>query len=725
MIKVDDPVLCFYAFFDKHLPMNVPFDPRIVFIDAFRECCSKLGLDAVGPAECDDADKIDLVEVARSPPKFKVLVNRYHHDEGGANQAIGYVFGDTLVMQVSVSKRGTHELGSSVSEFRATLVPAVAEVLRLERKYLWGCTLLFWGLTDRKYLSRLGGSKIAEDVVGRKDVALREAKIKVGRLWEVDTEWFDSLKVLLTPSSREMEKAANQQLFYRSSLAPADFPLEEMARHKFHWEFLEYTEATAELERIRKSIDRRLNWLIDTQRAYGDRISVPNSREAEEFLDKLSRAITNYSDYAQSISRVRELNNTLEVNRAIFEQRAMALMADGGVDSIFSPHLSHMTMIMKQLEIDCKYYDQVLERARTVLDSAQNRVSLLRGHEQTETVKLQGIQSSAVASVAVTAFVLQLILMISEFQSSPLLTVSFMSMVALGTFAFFQIVISWNRVQTALGRLAFSATIGFMSSTLIIWILGPNAVVPFLPWTALLFLACTVLGYGAFRYSEERANRNRIEELDRMVTEATGIRKLNYAIEELPDLLEDLPVTRLWRIKDEESLLGKLARKGPGYTIRDITDAIGLRYVVSPWELTKIVERIKQVVVVDNIEYRDDKITRELSAEGQKLLKPGYKSVHIDADLWGVGDKRDINLIAEIQVRTRLQDIYANFCHDRLYKPKSGRRPTGLKGFLVHLAVYLLQWITDIELLLFGGWMGWKKTRRKEKKEIDNRGVQK
>jgi ppGpp synthetase/RelA/SpoT-type nucleotidyltranferase len=261
-----------------------------------------------------------------------------------------------------------------------------------------------------------------------------------------------------------------------------------------------------------------------------------------------------------------------------------------------------------------------------------------------------------------------------------------------------------------------------MVSTMLIWLLGPTGAMSFLPWIAFPFCICGVFGYGIFRYLEEKANRRRDEDLSSRVSEITGIKKLNYAVEELPDLLEDLPVTRLWRIKDEKSLLEKIVRKGPGYSIRDIGDAIGIRYVVSPWELSRIVDRVKQVVNVAKIEYRNDRIGHKVDAEGKKMFQPGYKSVHIDADLWGVGDKRDINLIAEIQVRTRLQDVYANFCHDRLYKPKSGKKPTGLKGFLVRLTVYLLQWISDIELLLFGGWMGWKTTKEEKTKISEESG---
>jgi ppGpp synthetase/RelA/SpoT-type nucleotidyltranferase len=719
---VQDPVLCFYAFFDKHLPLEASFDPRIIFIERLKECYNKLNLDSAAPARYDDPDLIDLVEVAKSPPRFQTLVNRYHHNGAETNQAMGYIFGDTLILQVSVSKSGFHEFKSALTELRDLLLPLMAPIIKLGREGVWGCTLLFWGLTDSEHPITLDESEVATYLAGSEKSASKEADTKIGRLWEVDTEWINDLKILFSPSTPEMEKSANQHLFYRSKLSPADFPIMEMARHKFHWEYHEYDTAKEELERIRKSIDRRLNWLIDTQRAYGNRISVANSREADEFITKLSKAMTNYSDFTQSITRVRELKNTLHVNHSVFEQRAATFLKEGGLDSVFAPQLHQMNMATKQMNIDCEYYNQVLERAKTVLDTSQGRLNLLRGSQGTETVKLQGIQASAMATIAATALMLQLIFRIPEFQLNFLLTTSFMLMIAVGTFSLSQILLNWNRVHTAVERIAFSATLGFMVSTMLIWLLGPTGAMSFLPWIAFPFCICGVFGYGIFRYLEEKANRRRDEDLSSRISEITGIKKLNYAVEELPDLLEDLPVTRLWRIKDEKSLLEKIVRKGPGYSIRDIGDAIGIRYVVSPWELSRIVDRVKQVVNVAKIEYRNDRIGHKVDAEGKKMFQPGYKSVHIDADLWGVGDKRDINLIAEIQVRTRLQDVYANFCHDRLYKPKSGKKPTGLKGFLVRFTVYLLQWISDIELLLFGGWMGWKTTKEEKTKISEESG---
>jgi ppGpp synthetase/RelA/SpoT-type nucleotidyltranferase len=154
--------------------------------------------------------------------------------------------------------------------------------------------------------------------------------------------------------------------------------------------------------------------------------------------------------------------------------------------------------------------------------------------------------------------------------------------------------------------------------------------------------------------------------------------------------------------------LAELHERGLNYSEKDITDAIGLRYVVSPWELPVLLQRLKRVL-------------------GPKLLavdyKRGrYKSVHLDVDLWGVGARRDLNLMAEVQVRTRIQDFYANAVHDVIYKDVPGggfwflrvlKRSPATRWTLPFWD-RLLALPSDVELLLFQKWMRWRNPRSED-----------
>jgi hypothetical protein len=66
-----------------------------------------------------------------------------------------------------------------------------------------------------------------------------------------------------------------------------------------------------------------------------------------------------------------------------------------------------------------------------------------------------------------------------------------------------------------------------------------------------------------------------------------------------------------------------------------------------------------------------------------------YKSVHMDLDLWGVGARKDVNLMAEVQVRTRIQNWFADWFHDIMYKapdpPPEATLPGGWRFTLLRL----------------------------------------
>src|SRR5207244_4306240 len=185
---------------------------------------------------------------------------------------------------------------------------------------------------------------------------------------------------------------------------------------------------------------------------------------------------------------------------------------------------------------------------------------------------------------------------------------------------------------------------------------------------------------------ELRVLRNHRRLRHRKAESLATLDKLIYAAEELPDLLEDLPPVTTYRLKDEASLLAKIDRKnaaesvkrgisieqlreqGEDYKITDINDALGIRYVVAPWRVADVVDRVIAVTHPAGIDYKN--ATERLNRGKYRGFRMNYKSIHIDVDLWGVGARKDVNLMAEVQVRTPIQNLFANWFHDIMYKEK-------------------------------------------------------
>ena len=140
----------------------------------------------------------------------------------------------------------------------------------------------------------------------------------------------------------------------------------------------------------------------------------------------------------------------------------------------------------------------------------------------------------------------------------------------------------------------------------------------------------------------------------------------------LSDIAKDLGLTVLaveHRVKEENSLAGKLERKGDGYnTIEDITDILGCRVVCFlSDEIDMIGQRVEESFVID----------RENSSDKRALIKEdafGYLSLHYICSL-PFGDKWPDEICGkkfEIQIRTILQHAWSAINHDIGYKSDFG-----------------------------------------------------
>ena len=135
------------------------------------------------------------------------------------------------------------------------------------------------------------------------------------------------------------------------------------------------------------------------------------------------------------------------------------------------------------------------------------------------------------------------------------------------------------------------------------------------------------------------------------------------------------------RVKSEDSLIGKLERKGQKYkTISDITDLVGMRVITY---YTDDVDKVAAIAKrMFDIDWDNSVDKRKL----HQLTSFGYNSLHYVCHL-KKGDE-DAEIPFELQMRTALQHVWSAIEHDIGYKglvklpPKYRRQFSRLAGML-------------------------------------------
>ncbi|EFR2063223.1 RelA/SpoT domain-containing protein [Salmonella enterica] len=123
------------------------------------------------------------------------------------------------------------------------------------------------------------------------------------------------------------------------------------------------------------------------------------------------------------------------------------------------------------------------------------------------------------------------------------------------------------------------------------------------------------------------------------------------------------------RVKGIESALGKVGRKGYDNPVQQMTDLVGVRFVVllsdDIEKIGKIIQANESWIAIVSKDYQND------IEKNPKLFD--YQSKHFEvrpkADREISGVRVTTDMCCEVQVRTLLQHAYAELVHDSIYKP--------------------------------------------------------
>lgn len=134
---------------------------------------------------------------------------------------------------------------------------------------------------------------------------------------------------------------------------------------------------------------------------------------------------------------------------------------------------------------------------------------------------------------------------------------------------------------------------------------------------------------------------------------------------------EIIKISPSLRVKDITSALDKIDRKSYNDPINQMTDIVGVRFVVL---LTEQIEIISNIIEAEVLWHA--KISKDYTAEiDENPSVFDYQSKHYEIRPTNHIHYDDLTInstiCCEVQIRTLLQHAYAEIVHDNIYKPKS------------------------------------------------------
>lgn len=720
-MQVLDPTLFVFAFFDRHLPPRGEPDPREQFRWLFSSFDARYRLRESDPdCRVGSVTDLSLKDVGTAGDRFVQWLGRAREGpRAQLREAMAYSFGDTLYLH-AMESRGGWATDLATAWCRLSIPPrSILQACdwKAARRGLWGLNVCLSVLVEPVAYERFVAARAQAIAGGCSHTPAVVAETVLGQLWLVSSDWMaltgvpadlTATWIMVSPTSAEDELQSRLHSFHGTPQAPVPppVPLLFQSRQKFLVQLRRYERSRGDLQATETSLDDRMDRLIEAQRDLEEPSQIIDSAEAEELRQKTARTHTNLASFEKAVSRVHDVLSTLRINHRNHQEDRQRLLLPDGEDQIFGPEGEYMDRRIKQIEYDATYFGEALQRARATLESAQSRFNIAAERASAHGVR-HGITQVSGLFASLIALALIEILGFSDFPlRRPLLTANFIALTLLGSFAVTQLLLSWRHVHTKLIRWSLALAAGAAATTLLAI---PTDRRWWLWFAAPAFLVAAAVTYAVVRYREERPRLEHVPAWRRRVEFKTEIDKLREANEELADLLDDLPPSTDYRLKKDASFLEKIERKRAKqleeaghatFTEFNVGDPIGIRYVVSPWELPLVVERVKRA------------LGRKLAKDPE--YKAGrYKSVHLDVDLWGPGAQNE--LMAEIQVRTRWQHFYADSVHDVLYKDVPGGgvwflralKRTPLTRWTLPFWDWLLSLPSGLEMFLFRRWMRW------------------
>lgn len=176
-----------------------------------------------------------------------------------------------------------------------------------------------------------------------------------------------------------------------------------------------------------------------------------------------------------------------------------------------------------------------------------------------------------------------------------------------------------------------------------------------------------------------------------IIQEVDGFLKKNIDPEEYKKIFKILPS---YRVKDTKSAVEKIERKNYSDPHKQITDIVGIRFVVLLESEIDIVE--KALLMLQSFTFSKDREPLfEISANPESF---NYKSLHYvirnSSDLHIDGCLIKSQTPCEVQIRTLTQHAYAEFVHDRVYK--NNNKPSAKMRRLVARAMAMLEATDEI-----------------------------
>lgn len=190
--------------------------------------------------------------------------------------------------------------------------------------------------------------------------------------------------------------------------------------------------------------------------------------------------------------------------------------------------------------------------------------------------------------------------------------------------------------------------------------------------------------FGA-RLDEQRPSLNAYGQY--VIDKVTSSLRTNLSPAKFNELLK---VTPSFRVKDTASALQKIGRKGYEDPTSEMTDVVGVRFVVL---LEADIELVERAIISCGGVWtpRKDRFPLFDIQENPEAFE--YQSTHfvirLNQDTQAGGLTVLADMPCEVQIRTLVQHAYAEFVHDRVYKP--GKHvPAGVRR-LVARAMAMLE----------------------------------